>query len=103
MTISTPASRRATSRADRGRELLPLQCADLSAFAKSLRTQLATHQALSAELPGHVQLLNMLARAAGHRNVQSLKAQAASERVARAREALALREAAPALPAMAPP
>ncbi|KPF67071.1 hypothetical protein IP84_14200 [beta proteobacterium AAP99] len=53
---------------------------DLSAFAKALRTQLRAHLAAQVgrddPLPGHVQLLNMLARAAGHPNVQALKARA---------------------------
>jgi len=53
------------------RELVPLQTADLSSFAKSLAQQLA----LAPHPPGHQTLLNMLARAAGHRNLQSLRAQ----------------------------
>ncbi len=52
------------------RESLPLVVDDLSSFAKSLRTQLL---ALPAT-PGHQTLLNMLARAAGHRNLQTLQA-----------------------------
>lgn len=52
------------------RDLLPLQTADLSSFAKSLAQQLA----LAPHPPGHQSLLNMLARAAGHRNLQSLRA-----------------------------
>ena len=52
----------------------PLHAADISAFAKSLARELkATHDTLH-RLPGHVELLNMLARASGHRNFQSLKA-----------------------------
>jgi hypothetical protein len=43
---------------------------DLSTFAKSLRTQLLAHPIT----PGHQTLLNMLARAAGHRNLQTLQA-----------------------------
>lgn len=72
-----------------GRQRLPLQCEDLSSFAKTLRTQLTAHHEVHASVPGHVQLLNMLARAAGHRNVQSLKALAAAERGRQAREARA--------------
>jgi hypothetical protein len=61
----------------RGRALLPLHCADLSSFTKALRRDLGEHlQAHPGSVPSHVQLLNMLARAAGHRNVQALKAQA---------------------------
>jgi len=52
------------------RVLLPLQTADLSSFAKSLAQQLAE----ASHPPGHQSLLNMLARAAGHRNLQSLRA-----------------------------
>lgn len=52
------------------RESFPLVVDDLSTFAKSLRTQLL---ALPAT-PGHQTLLNMLARAAGHRNLQTLQA-----------------------------
>lgn len=56
------------------RELTPLYAADLSTFAKTLRAQLAEHIDSGAGLPGHVEMLNLLARAAGHRNVQALKA-----------------------------
>ena len=56
----------------------PLVAADLSAFAKALRTQLAERWDSGAGLPGHVEMLNLLARAAGHRNVQALKAAAKS-------------------------
>ena len=55
------------------RELTPLIAADLSAFAKTLRAQLATRLEAGDGLPGHVEMLNLLARAAGHRNVQALK------------------------------
>lgn len=67
------------------RELTPLVAADLSTFARSLRAQLAERLDSGAGLPGHVEMLNLLARAAGHRNVQALKA------------------ARPAAPAAAPP
>ena len=56
------------------RELTPLHAADLSAFAKALLAQLAERVDRGAGLPGHVEMLNLLARAAGHRNVQALKA-----------------------------
>ena len=55
------------------RESLPLQVDDLSAFAKALRAQLLQHE----QPPGHQTLLNMLARAAGHRNLQTLQARPA--------------------------
>lgn len=55
------------------RELIPCPVPDLSSFAKTLRRQLA--EATPAEhLPSHLSLMNMLARAAGHRNLQMLKA-----------------------------
>lgn len=54
------------------RESLPLVVDDLSTFAKSLRTQLLKLEPFAP--PGHQTLLSMLARAAGHRNLQSLKA-----------------------------
>ena len=59
------------------RERTPLVAADVSAFAKVLRTQLAERIDSGAGLPGHVEMLNLLARAAGHRNVQAMKAAAA--------------------------
>jgi hypothetical protein len=59
------------------RELTPLVAADLSTFAKALRAQLAERIERGDGLPGHVEMLNLLARAAGHRNVQALKAAAA--------------------------
>jgi hypothetical protein len=65
--VPTPAASRAR---------VALHCADLSAFAKSLRAQLIEHHAQEASPPGHQSLLNMLARAAGHRNLQALMAQA---------------------------
>lgn len=51
------------------RESFPLVVDDVSTFAKSLRTQLLAHE----QTPGHQTLLNMLARAAGHRNLQHLQ------------------------------
>ncbi len=59
------------------RECTPLMAADLSTFAKALRTQLAQRLDSGAGLPGHVEMLNLLARAAGHRNLQALQAAAA--------------------------
>jgi hypothetical protein len=56
------------------RELTPLVAADLSSFAKSLRTQWAERHARGIGAPSHVEMLNLLARAAGHRNVQALRA-----------------------------
>ena len=59
---------------------VPLVAADVSQFAKALRGALEQRETL----PGHVELLNLLARAAGHRNYQSLRAAAtATPRLAR--------------------
>jgi hypothetical protein len=58
------------------RELTPLIAPDLSTFAKNVRAQLVTHLDAGSGLPGHVEMLNLLARAAGHRNVQALQAAA---------------------------
>lgn len=66
------------------RERTPLVASDLSAFAKSLRTQLAARLDAGAGLPGHVEMLNLLARAAGHRNLQALKAATPPPRAATA-------------------
>ena len=57
---------------------------DISSLARSLKEQLTRH----GETPSHVQLLNMLAKSAGYRNFQHLKA---------AREATASTTAAPVL------
>ena len=48
-----------------------LVAADISTFCKNLRQQLVD---AGHETPGHVALLNMLARSAGYRNYQMLKA-----------------------------
>ncbi len=53
------------------RTTLPFHANDISAVARSLRQQLAGREAA----PGHVELLNMLARSIGHRNFQHLRAQ----------------------------
>lgn len=54
------------------RESLPFVAPDLSAFARALGQGLKARCA--TEPPGHVELLNLIARAAGHRNFQALKA-----------------------------
>lgn len=48
---------------------LPYRTDDISALARSLRIQLAGR----SETPSHVELLNMLAKAAGHRNFQHFR------------------------------
>lgn len=60
---------------------LAFHAGDISALARSLRTQLADRP----EPPGHLAWLNMLAKAAGCRNFQHFRAQAAMrERLERA-------------------
>jgi hypothetical protein len=49
--------------------------ADMSAFAKSLRDQIDRLE----HAPSHVEMLNLLSRAAGYRNFQQLRAQAQQE------------------------
>ena len=56
------------------RTAIPFQTSDISGLARSLRAQLANHDAV----PGHVELLNMLARSIGCRNFQQLRAQTAT-------------------------
>ncbi|MFB6464929.1 hypothetical protein [Bradyrhizobium tunisiense] len=50
---------------------------DISALAKSVRAQLLER----TSPPGHVELLNILARATGHRNYQHFRARAAGSSV----------------------
>jgi len=64
------------------RTVVPLNVPDLSGFARQLRRTLADHLAQHAQLPGHQTLLNHIARAAGHRNLQALSAH--SPRIGRA-------------------
>ena len=58
------------------RTALPYAVPDLSALAKSLTRSLEEHHAQHQRPPGHLEMLNLLARAAGFRNVQSLQAAA---------------------------
>ncbi|KMO43244.1 hypothetical protein VQ03_08700 [Methylobacterium tarhaniae] len=64
------------------REPLPFATGDVSALAKSLRSQWASRAAPpgpgGGHVPSHLEMLNMLARAAGHRNFQHLRARLAS-------------------------
>lgn len=59
------------------RMLLPLSIADVSSFAKNLKNYLNERHADGQSLPSHLELLNLLARAAGLRNYQTLRAAAA--------------------------
>lgn len=56
--------------------LVPFATPDLSSLAKSLKGYLDERHNAGKALPSHVELLNLLARAAGHRNYQALKAAA---------------------------
>lgn len=58
--------------------VIPFQADDVSSLAKSLRAQLQARETP----PGHVELLNMLARAVGRRNFQQLRAEAEQAPVA---------------------
>ncbi len=57
---------------------LPLLVGDISVFARSLGGQLAD----CGRTPGHVELLNMLARSGGFKNFQHLRAEALLNRQA---------------------
>jgi hypothetical protein len=57
------------------RETFPFIAPDASALAKALRRELD----LIEGKPGHVQLLNMLARAVGYRNFQHFRAMATAQ------------------------
>ncbi|HYD64129.1 DUF2087 domain-containing protein [Azospirillum sp.] len=54
---------------------LPFCADDISALARSLRAQLAER----TDPPGHVEWLNMLARATGHRNFQHFRSRAEAQ------------------------
>lgn len=56
------------------RTALPLTLPDVAAFARHIGRHLDERQRDKLPPPGHVELLNLIARAAGHRNFQSLKA-----------------------------
>lgn len=54
------------------REPIPFATDDLSAFARALERALAARESTSP--PSHVEMLNLIARAAGHRNLQAMRA-----------------------------
>src|SRR6478735_8753119 len=64
------------------RLLVPFATPDLSSFAKALKKQLDERAASGSTAPTHLQLLNLLARAAGQRNFATLKAAAVAKPVA---------------------
>ena len=58
------------------RTALPYAVPDLSALARALTRSLEELHAQHQRPPGHVEMLNLLARAAGFRNLQALQASA---------------------------
>ena len=60
------------------RTALPYSAPDLSALARLLERALLDHQLTHGRLPGHVEMMNLLARGAGKRNLQALQAECAS-------------------------
>ena len=56
------------------RSPLPIVVPDASAFARQLGLSLRARHSTGLAPPGHVELLNLIARALGQRNVQSLQA-----------------------------
>ena len=72
--------------------------ADATAFARHLGRALADRHAAGQRPPGHVELLNLMARALGHRNLQALQADARPAKAAPAAPAVGA-PAAEALPA----
>ncbi len=63
------------------REAIAFAVPDVSAFARALGKSLAERHARKPAPPSHVELLNMLARAAGQRNIQALRAAPAAASV----------------------
>ncbi|MBO9656582.1 MAG: DUF2087 domain-containing protein [Agrobacterium tumefaciens] len=70
------------------RSILSMEVADLSSFAKALREQIGRLD----RQPSHVEMLNLLSRAAGFRNFQHLRA----SRIPSTENALPSRQTAPA-------
>ena len=58
------------------RTALPYSAPDLSALARLMERALDDHLVTHGRLPGHVEMMNLLARGAGHRNLQALQAAA---------------------------
>ena len=61
------------------RTVVPYAAPDLSALARTLERALADHQITHGRLPGHVEMMNLLARGAGKRSLQELQAEAARQ------------------------
>jgi hypothetical protein len=64
------------------RSLYSLPVADVSAFARALKTPLDERHSQGKPPPSHLELLNLLARAAGLRNYQTLRATVPSTKLA---------------------
>jgi hypothetical protein len=58
------------------RTALPYSAPDLAALARLLERALLDHLTTHGQLPGHVEMMNLLARGAGKRNLQEWKAAA---------------------------
>ena len=52
---------------------LPFSAPDLSALARTLERSLHQHQTTHGRLPGHVEMMNLLARSVGNRNLQAFQ------------------------------
>jgi hypothetical protein len=78
------------------REAIPLVVPDIGTYARALGRSLAERHTDNPAPPGHVELLNLLARAAGHRSYQGLRASTRLPGVA------AALDAAPAAQALTP-
>jgi hypothetical protein len=59
------------------RTALPYSAPDLSALARLLERALLDHHVTHGRLPGHVEMMNLLARGAGKRNLQEFQAEVA--------------------------
>jgi hypothetical protein len=70
------------------REEIPLVVPDIGAFARALGRSLVERAGVKSTPPGHVELLNLLARAAGRRSYQGLRAAARLPRAASALDAV---------------
>lgn len=65
------------------RDVVPLPVPDLSVFTRALARSLHAALAEDGKIPSHQTLMNLVVRAAGHRNVQALRASASEPRLGR--------------------
>jgi hypothetical protein len=77
------------------RTALPFSAPDLSALARFLERTLADHHFTHGRLPGHVEMMNLLARSVGKRNLQAFQADVAGALAAGARAAHDAKSTAP--------